>query len=127
MLRRIVYVILIILLAAALVAAAELTGQWTGSMEKVKGGPAGPPVEEYHLTLNQQGNSITGVIGPNGADWGIRNATLTGSKLNFETSIAGGKFLVAFDLDISGDEITGTMQSKKGPEILGKLRFKRKR
>ena len=127
MLRRIVYVILIILLTAAIVPAAELSGEWVGTMEKVKGGPAGPPVEEYHLMLTHAGDAITGVVGPKGANWEIQNAKLAGQKLSFETSVGGGRFLIAFDLDVSGDEITGTMQSRKGPEIAGKLHFKRQR
>jgi hypothetical protein len=125
MLRRIVYVILIILLAATVIPAADLSGQWTGTMEKVKGGPAGPAVEEYHLTLQHNGDAITGAVGPKGANWEIQNAKLSGQRLSFETSVAGGKFLVAFELDVNGDELNGAMQSKRGPEITGKLHFKR--
>jgi hypothetical protein len=127
MVRRIVYIILIILLAAVLVPAADLNGQWTGTMEKVKGGPAGPPVEQYNMVLTQHGDAITGVVGPNGANWPIQNASLTGSRLNFDTSVAGGKFIIAFDLEVGSDEMRGVMQSRKGPEIVGKLHFKRQR
>ena len=111
-------------LAGALsVWAAGLDGRWAGTMEKVKGGPHGPLVEDYHLTLHQSGNTITGTVGPEGSDFEIQKARLENGKLTFEITVA--EFLVAFDLQVNGDEITGQMESRKGYPILGKLRFKR--
>jgi hypothetical protein len=112
-------------LAALTALAGDVSGTWAGTMEKVKGGPGGPPIEDYHLTLRQTADAIAGTVGPNGADWQIQNARLTGEQLTFETSLAGGKIVVAFNLRVAADEITGTMQSKQGPPIVGKLRFKR--
>lgn len=114
------------LLVALVLPCADLSGKWSGTMEKVKGGAAGPPIEQYQLTLKQSGSDITGTVGPGKADWEIQNAKLEGSRLTFETSIAAGKFLVAFELQLNGNELTGTMVTKKGPPVEGKLRFERK-
>ena len=94
-------------------------------MEKIKGGPAGPPVEDYHLTLVQNGEAVSGTVGPSNADFEIKKAQFDGKKLTFEITVA--EFVVEFRLELSGGELAGTMQSRKGPEILGKLRFKREK
>jgi len=104
---------------------ADLSGRWSGTMEKIKGGAAGGPVEQYQLTLKQDGGTITGTVGPGKANWEIQNAKLKGSTLTFETSIAGGKFLVAYELHLRGSDLTGTMTGRKGPPVQGKLRFTR--
>lgn len=121
--KRLIFLFLLVALALP---CADLSGNWSGTMEKIKGGAAGPPIEQYDLTLNQNGGVITGTVGPVKANWEIQNAKLEGSKLTFETSIAGGKFLLAFELQAGGNELTGTMVTKKGPPVEGKLRFKRK-
>ena len=118
--------VILFLLAALALPCADLSGKWSGTMENVKGGEAGTPVEQYQLTLKQDGSAVTGTVGPGEGNWEIRNASLDGSRLTFDTSIAGGKFLVAFELQLNGNELTGTMVTRKRPPVEGKLRFARK-
>jgi hypothetical protein len=115
------------LMATLSVSATDLTGRWTGTMEKIKGGPDGPPVEEYNLVLRHTADAIDGTIGPDDAGWKIHDAKLDGSQLNFSVALGDGAILIAFSLRVHGDELQGTMESKKGPPIVGKLSLKRQK
>ena len=116
----------ILLFAAASMLAADWTGKWSGTLETVKGGPGAPPVDDHFLVLKQAGDEITGTAGPRqSAQWEIQNVRLSGNKLTFDTKAPGGVFVLGYELELTQDAIVGRVVSKKGPEIEGKLKFKR--
>jgi hypothetical protein len=118
---------LFLLLTAGIAApAAELTGKWAGTLEQIKGGHAVATTEEHHLTIRDDKGTIAGTAGPKReTQWAIQNARLAGSKLTFDVALPRPGWTMSYDLQIAGDEIAGTVQTKGGPEIQGKVRFKR--
>ncbi len=119
-------VLILLLLAALGVSAADFSGRWAGELRKIKSEAQRPDVDTHYLVLEQNGTTVTGTAGAQReAQFDIENVKLEGSRLRFEITLQGPGITVAYDLQLSGDTITGTIVSKRGPVLEGKLRFKR--
>ena len=110
--------LLFLLISAVLtVAAADLSGKWQGTLETDRG------TDQHSLALQQNGNAVTGTVAFSDGKWEIRNAKLTGTKLGFEITV--GSWVLHYDLQVSGNEISGTVKADSGPFPGGKVRFQR--
>jgi len=115
-------ILLLLLLSAAALPAADLSGNWPGMLETARG------VDDHNLTLRQSGATLTGTIAFSRGKWDIQNAKLDGQKLTFEVRLDGATPMVLYyDLQVTGDEIAGTISSKQGPFPGGEVRFKREK
>jgi len=104
-------------------AAADLTGKWSGTWEAVNH-PRGPASEKHYMTLKQDGASITGTTGPKPeVQWNIKDARLAGNTLTFEA--LAGTLELAFNLDVNGDVIAGTVVVKNRQGISWNMRMTR--
>ena len=113
---------IILLLSALVLAGADLTGHWPGMLETSRG------ADEHNLTLQQNGNSVTGTVAFSGKKWEIRNAKLEGRRLSFEITTSGATpWVLFYDLQVSGEEMAGSLTAKQGPFPGGKVRFRREK
>jgi hypothetical protein len=119
--------LLSLLLTAVTLSAADVTGKWSGSIERIGGPMGGARTDEHFLTLKQTGTIITGTAGPKReVQWEIVNARLDGNKLTFETSVPGSaKLVFAYNLELTGEELAGSMEFKPPKDLNWKLRMKR--
>jgi len=115
-----------ILFALAL-PAADLTGKWTGTMERVGGPPAGVRTDDHFVVLKQSGNTVSGTAGPKrDVQWEIVSAKLDGAKLVFETAApAPSKLALVYDLELANGEFEGTVNMKSAAGVSWKLHLKR--
>lgn len=121
--RRFLFVFLLTVLSLS---AAGFSGKWAGELRKIKSEADRPDVDAHYLVLEQKGATVTGTAGAQReAQFDIQNVKLNGSRLTFEITLEGPGITVAYDLQLSGDTITGSIVSKRGPVLEGKLRFKR--
>lgn len=118
---------LFLFFAALTLSAADLTGKWSGSIERIGGPLVGVRTDEHFLTLKQTGTTITGTAGPKReVQWEIVNAKLDGNKLTFETSAPGtAKLVFVYNLELTGEELAGSMELKPPKDVSWKLRTKR--
>jgi hypothetical protein len=118
---------LCLLFAAVTLSAADLTGKWTGPIERVGGPPGGVHADQHYITLKQTGTSITGTAGPKReVQWDIVNARLDGAKLTFETAAPPpSKLALVYTLEFANGELAGTMEMKPPKDVNWKLRLKR--
>ena len=81
----------------------RLTGIWAMSVEKKKGG-----VQNWILTLSQDGDKLSGVISSEGGDLPV-NGMIKGD----EVSLSAKKFgvTVEFPARVEGETMTGTMKA----------------
>ena len=122
--KRIIFGFLI--LAAAGISAADLSGKWVGTLERLNGSPAGMKSDTHFLMLHQEGAVITGTAGPKrDVQWEIVSGRVDGSKVTFEVSAPGGKLVLLYSLDVTDDELMGTVDTKTNQDIHWKLRVKR--
>lgn len=112
---------------ALTLSAAGVTGKWSGSIERIGGPLGGVRTDEHFLTLKQTGDTITGTAGPKrDVQWEIVNARLDGNILTFETSIPRSANLVfVYKLELTGQELAGSMEFKPPKDVSWKLRLKR--
>lgn len=76
------------------------------------------------MTLKQDGASITGTTGPKPeVQWNIKDARLAGNTLTFEA--LAGTLELAFNLDVNGDVIAGTVVVKNRQGISWNMRMTR--
>ena len=121
--RRVLFVFLLAVLSLS---AADFSGKWAGELRKIKSEARRPDVDTHYLVLEQRGTTVTGTAGAQReAQFDIQNVKLNGSRLTFEITLEGPGITVAYDLQLSGDTITGSIVSKRGPVLEGKLRVKR--
>ncbi len=121
--RRVLFVLL---LSVVGLSAADFSGKWAGELRATKSEAERPNPDTHYLVLEQNGPTVTGTAGPmRDAQFDIQNAKLDGSRLTFEITLEGPGITVAYDLRLSGDTITGTIVSKRGPVLEGTLRFQR--
>lgn len=110
----------LLLLAAVALPAADLSGDWPGTLQTAMG------VDTHNLTLKQAGSAITGTVSFSNRKWEIHNGKLEGRKLKFEVSLSGSNPMVlAYDLDVGTDQMTGTVMANQGPFPGGKVTFRR--
>jgi hypothetical protein len=100
--------------AALALAAADVTGVWSGDFEMTRNGETRP--DRVHMQLKQDGTSVTGTAGP-GEDrqWQISNAKLSGDKLTFDVVIPDGG-VMKFDLTVEADRMKGSALGERGEE-----------
>jgi len=114
------YITVLLLLASMALPAADLSGNWPGTLETSRG------ADSHNLALSQSGAAITGTVTFSNRKWDIQNAKLDGQRLTFEVTMSGANpWVLSYDLQVSGDEITGRLSAKQGPFPGGKVRFKR--
>jgi len=122
--KRIIFGFLI--LAAAGVSAADFSGKWVGTLERLNGSPAGVRSDDHFLTLHQEGAVVTGTAGPKrDVQWEIANGRAEGSKVTFEVSAPGGKLVLLYSLDVTDDGLVGTVDTKTNQDLHWKIRVKR--
>jgi hypothetical protein len=110
-------ILTLLFLAVCAVWAADLSGRWPGTLETAMGR------DGHDLTLAQNGTALTGTVAFSGGKWDIRNTSLEGEKLRFEVKLDG--MVLAYDLRVSGDEMSGTVTAREGGFPGGKVGFKR--
>ncbi len=90
--------------------AADVTGKWQVTITTADGMIAGK------ASLNQTGQKITGWVGPDERDPIPVDGAINGDKVTLSTHPQPGR-TVAFDrcdLIVSGDKMTGTIDTDKG-------------
>ncbi len=123
--RRVLFVFLLGVLSLS---AADFSGKWAGELRAIKSEADRHNPDTHFLVLEQKGTTVTGTAGAmREAQFDIENVKLSGSRLTFEITLKGPGITVAYDLQLSGDTITGSIVSKRGPVLEGKLRFKREK
>ena len=112
---------------ALTLSAADLTGKWSGSIERIGGPIGGTRTDEHFLILKQTGATIAGTAGPKReVQWEIVNAELNGNKLTFETAAPGSaKLVFVYKLEFAGEELAGSVELKPPKDVTWKLRLKR--
>jgi hypothetical protein len=113
---------------AATLAAADVSGKWTGNIvvEDPSGGEAIDT--QVHADLRQKADVVTGAIGRQGdqAVESVRNARLEGNRLTFEVSSPEANGLIKFALTLEGDRLEGEMSgSLDGAAFTGKVHLSR--
>ena len=117
MMRRIP---LLLLLAAVALPAADLTGDWPGTLQTAMG------VDSHDLTLKQTGSSLTGTVTFSNRKWEIQNAKLEGQRLTFVVTLSGSNpWVLTYDLQVGTDQMSGMLLAKQGPFPGGKVTFRR--
>jgi hypothetical protein len=109
----------LLLLGLALsAAAADITGNWTGSFNIT--GPGGETKEsEALLMLKQNGSAITGTVGPNeNQRHTIAKGTIEGSKITLETAGEDGQPVIKFNLVLEGEHIKGEAMGEHDGQIM---------
>lgn len=89
-------------------AATNVTGNWTGSMNS-------PDGNSFTLTFSfkQDGQKLTGTVeGPQGQPMDIENGKVDGNKLSFDVSFNG--MTITHEGTIEGNEIKMTTKSQDG-------------
>jgi hypothetical protein len=119
---------LILVALASLPAAADVnvTGNWTGTFTAV--GPNGETKDSTALViLKQEGNTITGTLGPNEQErYEIVKGSIDGNRITIE--LKEEDHTVHFDLTLAEDRITGEANATgpDGQHLHAKLDVKRK-
>ncbi len=100
------------LLAAVMgLAAAELTGKWSGPIQFT--GPEGSNEAEAYMDLKANGAGVTGTVGPNADEQvAISKGKLDGKNVSFEVVLGSGE-TVKFELVLDGDTLQGTAKSER--------------
>ena len=114
---------LLLLACAVGASAADLSGKWLGTWEGTTA--RGPVTESHFLDLQQKGSAITGTTGQEKGPlkWDVRNAKFESGKLTFDG--ATGDLQLGYDLQLTGDELVGTVVAKNRPGITWKMRVRK--
>ena len=109
-----------LLFSVMLLAAADVSGTWTGSFEP-QGGDAG----SAWLQLKQNGQTLTGKAGPSAdQSWEIRNGKIEGQKVTFELPHDGE--VMTIELTLNGDTLEGNAKGEhEGETRTAHLKLKR--
>jgi hypothetical protein len=112
--------LLILLASVFTLAAADVSGKWTGTLTP-DSGAEGPAL----LILEHKGESLTGTAGPDeGQRFDILNGKVSGDKITFETD--SGKSVMKFELTLKGEEMAGQVsREREGQKQTAKLNVKR--
>jgi hypothetical protein len=112
--------ILVIALAATIVVTADVTGSWRGTLTP-DGRDAGPAL----LILKQEGNAVTGTVGPDENErHPISKGKVENDTVAFEVETPGG--VMKFALKQKDDELTGDItRERDGQQQTAKLAVKR--
>ena len=100
--------VMLIFSVTPVLAATNVTGNWTGSMNTQDG-------NSFTLTFSfkQDGQKLTGTVeGPQGQPMDIENGKVDGNKLSFDVSFNG--MTITHEGTIDGNEIKMTTKSQDG-------------
>jgi hypothetical protein len=117
------FVFLTVLLASALtVAAADLTGNWKGSLT-----PEDRDAGSALVILKQTGDVVTGSGGQDESDrHEISNGKVMGDTVTFDIQVGEG--IMKFVLTLDGDTLTGRVtRERNGQQQTAKLDLKREK
>lgn len=117
------FVPVVVLLASAfIVAAADVTGNWKGTLTPENRDPGAALV-----ILKQTGDMVTGTGGENESDrHEITNGKVTGDTVTFDIQHAKGT--MRFVLTLEGDALTGQVtRERDGQQQTAKLNLKREK
>ena len=118
--RTIALVAMVFLLAPIFSRAADVSGKWSGTISDDQSS------DSLLLILQQDGAKLTGSGGPNESErHELEKGLVQGNKLTFEVTSPFG--VLAFELSINGDEMSGTLEARNGAQVLrgGKVLLKR--
>lgn len=94
-------------------AAADVTGKWSGSFDITMNGET--KADTAYLDLKQSGETVTGTAGPNSEkQWKLRNGKVDGEHVTFEVLIGERPDVMYMDLRIEGEHLKGTAQGESG-------------
>lgn len=105
-------------------AAADISGKWSGTIEITEGagGPSQTPVSAEFI---QKSDAVSGKIGRRGGDQEegqIRNGKVEGDKVEFEVTSPETTSPMKFSLTLEGDHLTGEMKGAiEEGQIVGKV------
>src|SRR5262245_66669005 len=111
---------LVMALAATTLVAADVTGTWRGTLTP-EGRDAGPAL----LILKQEGNAVTGTVGPDENErHQITKGKVENDTVAFEVETPGG--VMKFALKQNGGELVGDVtRERDGQQQTAKLAVKR--
>jgi hypothetical protein len=92
-------------LTAVTALAADVTGTWRGTLLP-PGATDAAGAEPFIATFKQDGDKITGTIGPENQQLPLTTGTITENKLTL--TISQGTRGMTLELTLDGDRITGT-------------------
>jgi len=118
------FVVMAVLLAvvAGAALAADITGNWTGSMSM------GDNQFTLSYTFKQDGETLTGTVtGPQGDPLPLQDGKVQGDKLSFYVQFEGpnGAMKISSEGAIKGEEITLTTKMEGGPGDLPPMTLKK--
>ena len=120
--------LLFVLLAfAAFATAADVTGTWTGPMTMKNGDETRD--DTAYLVLKQDGDKITGTIGPNEERrYDITTGTADGDNIYIEAVVQGDAALV-LKLKLEGGKLVGDLSTKGAgaPPVSGRMTLDKKK
>jgi hypothetical protein len=119
--------LLLVLLAFAALAAADVTGTWTGPMTMKNGDETRD--DTAYLVLKEDGGKITGTIGPNEERrYDITKGTADGDNIYIEAVVQGEAALV-LKLKLEGGKLVGDLSTKGegAPPISGRMTLEKKK
>ena len=101
--------------------AADVTGTWSGPMEMKRGDETRQ--DSAYLVLKQEGNTVTGTIGPNEEKrLEITKGTADGDAIYIEAAIPDRDAKMVLRLKVDGDKLVGELKAEGGPhEMSGKM------
>jgi len=123
--KKIVPVFGCFLLLATALAAADITGKWTGTATRSR--PNGETGEStVYINLKESGTEVTGTAGENESEqWPIRKGKIDGDKITFDVETNETVYkveLMLVDGHLKGEAIT----EREGTTVKAKLDLKRK-
>jgi len=119
--------LVLVLLAFAGLAAADVTGTWTGPMTMKNGDETRD--DTAYLVLKQDGGKVTGTIGPNEERrYDITTGTAEGDNIYIEAVVQGDAALV-LKLKLEGGKLVGDLSTKGAgaPPITGRMTLEKKK
>ena len=104
------------ILCVALAAAADVTGNWSGTFKVSL--PDGTVADDtVYLALKQAGNAITGTAGPSiGEQAPIQTGKIEGNKITLEVPVPQGVF--RFEIALEGDHLKGDVTATAQGEVV---------
>ena len=120
--KTIVVMAVLLAVVAGAALAADVTGNWTGSMSMGD--------NQFTLTyaFKQDGEKLTGTVtGPQGDPLALQDGKVQGEKLSFFVQLEGpnGTMKISSEGAIKGEEITLTTKMEGGPGDLPAITLKR--
>jgi hypothetical protein len=103
--RKLLLLLGVLALTSVTALAADVTGTWRGTLLPPNTNDAAA-AEPFIATFKQEGDKITGTIGPENQQLPLTTGTITENKLTL--TIAQGTRVMTLDLTLDGDKITGT-------------------